>query len=215
MKREGDLAAERQKITAALSHGAEHDKFWGVRVEAATALGRLTRTEIRTALLAATKDKDARVRTSAVNSLAKSKDAELAAVYLYLLNDPSYATIRAAAMALGETKNAAAYDALVKLLDAPSWRDQLRASALTGLANLGDKRAFELASRYAAPGNQVQVRASAITLLGAIGKDDPRAFSTRFRGAKACKRHNAQFPAQQRGGRGSGHPGRPARRNCL
>jgi aminopeptidase N len=168
--------AERQKIAAALGAALNNDRFWGVRVEVATALGGVPDSQIRTALLAATKDKDARVRTSAVNSLAKSKDAELASVYLPLLNDPSYATIRAAALALGDTKNAAAYAALVKLLDAPSWRDQLRASALTGLANLGDKRAFELGSRYAAPGNQVQVRASAITLLAAIGKDDPRAF---------------------------------------
>jgi aminopeptidase N len=168
--------ADRQKIAAALTASLNNDRFWGVRVDIATALGGMLSTDIRAALLAATKDQDARVRASAVNSLAKSKDPALASVYLPLLNDQSYATIRAAALALGETKNAAAYDALVRLLDMPSWHDQVRASALTGLANLGDKRAFEVGSRYAATGNQPQVRASAIALLGSIGKDDPRAF---------------------------------------
>jgi aminopeptidase N len=177
LNEKASAATEKEKIATALSSALNQDRFWGVRVEVATALGLLPDAQIRAALLAATKDKDARVRTSAINSLAKSKDAALASVYLPLLNDQSYATIRAAASALGETKAAAAYDALIKLLDAPSWRDQIRASALTGLANLGDKRAFELGARYAAPGNQPQVRAAAITLVGAVGKDDPRAFS--------------------------------------
>jgi aminopeptidase N len=174
---ENDLAAlDRQKIATALGASLNNDKFWGVRVDVATALGGVQEPDARTALLAATKDKDARVRASAVTSLAKSKDPQLASVYLSLLNDQSYATARAAALALGETKAATAYEALVKLLDAPSWRNQIRASALTGLANLGDKRALALGSRYAAAGNQPQVRAAAISLLGAVGKDDPRSF---------------------------------------
>ncbi len=169
-------AAERQKIAAALGASLGNDRFWGVRSDVATAIGGLPDTEVRTALLAATKDKDARVRASAVTSLGKSKDPQLASVYLPLLNDQSYATIRAAALALGDAKDKAAYDALVKLLDTPSWRDQIRTSALTGLANLGDKRALELGIRYAAGGNSPQVRAAGVTLLGAIGRDDPRSF---------------------------------------
>ncbi|HYG79510.1 MAG TPA: HEAT repeat domain-containing protein, partial [Pyrinomonadaceae bacterium] len=90
--------------------------------------------------------------------------------------DQSYGVVRAAALALGETKSAAAYDALRKLINAPSWRDQVRASALAGLANLGDRRALDLGLRYAAGGNEPQVRASAITLLAAVGRDDPRTF---------------------------------------
>ncbi|MDT4895795.1 MAG: aminopeptidase [Acidobacteriota bacterium] len=169
-------AADRQRIAAALGAALNNDKFWGVRVDVAAAVGGLNDTEIRTALLAATKDKDAHVRSNAVNALAKSKDAALANVYLPLLNDQSYTTIRSAALALGDTKNAAAYDALVKMLDVPSWRDQIRASALLGLANLGDKRALELGNRYVAAGNLPTIRAAAITLLASVGKDDPRTF---------------------------------------
>jgi aminopeptidase N len=169
-------AADRQKILAALAASLNSDKFWGVRSDVAAALGGLPDASVRTALLAAAKDADAHVRTNAITGLAKSKDPALASVYLTYLGDRSYATVRAAALALGETKSPAAYDALVKLLDAPSWRDQLRASALTGLANLGDKRALELGLRYAGAGNQPGVRGAAITLLGAVGKDDPRVF---------------------------------------
>jgi aminopeptidase N len=168
-------ASDRQTISTALGASLNGDKFWGVRADVATALGAVQDAEVRTALLAATKDKDAHVRANAVASLGKSKDAQLASVYLPLLKDQSYATIRAAALALGDTKNAAAYDALVSLLNTTSWRDNIRSSALLGLANLGDKRAFELGSRYAATGNLPSVRAAAITLIGAVGKDDPRA----------------------------------------
>ncbi len=168
--------ADKQKIVAAIAGALGGEKFWGARSELAAALGEQHAAEARNALLAATKDADARVRASAIGALAKSKDPELASVYLPLLNDQSYGVIRAAALALGDSKSPAAYDALAKLLDTPSWRDQVRASALTGLANLGDKRALDLALRYAAAGNEPQVRGAGITLLAAVGRDDPRTF---------------------------------------
>jgi HEAT repeat protein len=147
-----------------------------MRVEVSTIVGGVPGTEIRNALLVATKDKDARVRTSAITALAKSKDATLASTYLPFLNDKSYATISAAANALGETKSPEAYDAFVKLLDTPSWHDQIRAYALSGLARLEDKRALEVGMRYAAAGNWPQVQAAAIRVIGAVGKGDPRAY---------------------------------------
>ncbi|HYJ47433.1 MAG TPA: M1 family aminopeptidase, partial [Pyrinomonadaceae bacterium] len=176
LKDKATAEAEKQRIATALGAAMNNDKFWGMRVEVATVAGDAPGTEIRNALLAAAKDRDARVRASAVTSLAKSKDAALASTYLPLLNDQSYATINAAANALGETKSPAAYDALVKLLDTPSWHDQVRAYGLSGLARLGDKRALELGVRYAGAGNWPLVRASAVRLIGAVGKGDPRAF---------------------------------------
>jgi len=80
----------------------------------------------------------------------------------------------AAGSVVPQTKGAAAYDALVKLIDQPSWRDTVRASGLSGLAALGDKRALELGFKYSATGNRTEVRSAALTLLGATGKDDPR-----------------------------------------
>ena len=176
LKAKETAEADKQKIVVAIASALGGEKFWGARSELAAALGGQHSAETRTALLAATKDKDARVRASAVGALAKSKDPELAGVYLPLLNDQSYGVIRAAALALGDSKSAPAYDALTKLVVTPPWRDQVRASALTGLASLGDKRALESALRYSAGGNDPQVRGAAITLLAAVGRDDPRTF---------------------------------------
>jgi aminopeptidase N len=175
LKDKATADAEKQKIVAVLGSALGGDKFWGVRVDIAAALAGAQGTEARTALLTATKDKDARVRTSAISALAKSKDPTLASVYQQFLNDQSYATISVAANALGETKSPDAYDALVKLLSAPSWHDQIQAYGLSGLAKLEDKRALETGIRYAS-GGQSQVRAAALRVLGTAGKGDERAF---------------------------------------
>ena len=116
------------------------------------------------------------MRARAVSSLAALKDTTLAPTFQQLLGDRSYGVVRAAALALGETKSPAAYDSLAKLLDTPSWRDSVRVAGLGGLAALGDRLALDAGLRYAASGNSEAVRAAAITLLGAVGGGDPRAF---------------------------------------
>jgi HEAT repeat protein len=100
----------------------------------------------------------------------------LASLYLKLINDQSYAVIKAAALALGDTKSPEAYAALAKLLGQPSWRDNIRASALSGLGELRDERSLDVALRYAVSGNTNQVRAAALRLLGRVGGDEPSAF---------------------------------------
>ncbi len=169
--------AEKQQITLELSNVVTRDKFWGVRVNAATALAELKAPSARSALMAATSDADARVRARAVTSLANSKDASLTSLYVKLLSDQSYAVIKAAALAIGESRGPGAYESLVKLLDLPSWRDNIRASALAGLGELRDKRSLDIALRYAARGNANQVRVAGLRLLGRIGSEEPRAFS--------------------------------------
>ncbi|HEX7999280.1 MAG TPA: M1 family aminopeptidase [Pyrinomonadaceae bacterium] len=176
IKAPSTVAADRQRIAAALSAAVTNDNFWGMRQETAAALRSVPGDAVRTALLAAAKDKDARVRASAISSLAASGDASLASVYLQALNDQSYGVVRAAANALGQTKSPQASEALNKLFEKPSWRDSLKVSAMSGLAALGDKRSLELGIRYAAKTSPVTLRTGAVTLLGAIGKDDPRSF---------------------------------------
>jgi aminopeptidase N len=174
MKDEKTIAAERETIRTAIAEAATRDQFWGARANATATLSGSK--ESRDALLAATKDSNSTVRMLAVNSLVATKDPGLANAYLGLLNDRSYQVIRAAATALGQTRNSLAYDALVKLIDESSWRDNIRASALTGLAELGDKAALELGFKYAPVPNRFGVRAAALGLLGNVGKDDPRTF---------------------------------------
>ncbi len=166
--------ADRLAIIKSISDALTKDQFWGMRLEAAASLTGLN--EARDALLAATKDANAPVRARAVNALAATKDSSLADAYQPLLADQSYAVIRAAAVALGQTRSPAAYDSLIKLIDAPSWRDTIRASALSGLAALGDKRGLDQGLKYYAAGNRAAVRTAALAVLGAAGKDDPRVF---------------------------------------
>lgn len=176
MKENSTTEADKQRIAAALSSALVSDSFWGLRQEAATALNSVPGDVARKALLAATRDKDARVRARAITALANSKDASLADVYLQALKDRSYGVVRAAATALGQTKATQAYGALSSLFDTPSWRDSLRFSAMSGLAELGDKRSLEMGVRYAAKTNPPALRAGAVTLLGTIGKDDARSY---------------------------------------
>ena len=166
--------ADRDAILKALSQAVTKDQFWGARVEILVALNGVK--EAKDALLAATKDTDARVRARAVRALAATKDPSLADSYVQLLNDRSYAVIRASASALGQTKSPLAYDALVNLVSQPSWRDTILASALDGLAALGDKRALDFGFKYFAPGNRTSVRINSVGLLAAVGKDDPRTY---------------------------------------
>jgi aminopeptidase N len=176
MKESSTAEADKQRITAALSAALASDSFWGLRQEAATALNNVPGETARKALLAAARDKDARVRARALNALASSKDASLANVYEQALKDQSYGVVRAAATALGQTKSPQAYESLSRLFEMPSWRDSLRVSAMSGLAELGDKRSLELGVRYAAKTNPASLRAGAVTLLGTIGKNDPRSY---------------------------------------
>jgi aminopeptidase N len=176
MKDEKTAASERETIRTAIAGSLNGDQFWGARVSAAAALNGSK--EAKDALLAATKDSNSTVRTVAITSLAATKDASIAEVYRQLINDRSYQVVRAAASALGQTKSPAAYDALVKLIDEQSWRDTIRASALTGLSELGDKRAAEIGFKYAPAPNRENVRAAALTMLGNTGKDDSRTFTT-------------------------------------
>ena len=176
LNNDATVAADKQQIEILLATSLADDKFWGVRLEAATALNNARSNAARAALVAATRDTKSLVRARALRSLSTSKDASLSTVYLQAIKDKSYAVVGEAARALGQTKSADAYAALVKLIDAESWRDTIKASGLAGLAALGDKQALELGFRFVGVGNQPAVRAAALSLLAAVGKDDPRTF---------------------------------------
>lgn len=167
---------EKQQIATTISQALQGDSFWGIRAEAATSLAGVKNDIARNALLMAIKDQSSRVRARALKSLGELRDASLASIFEQSFNDPSYAVIRSAAVALGQTKSPQSYPALTRLLDTPSWRDTIKVSAILGLAASGDERATDLALRYAAPGNQSQVRSAAIRLLGDASKNDPRSF---------------------------------------
>jgi aminopeptidase N len=169
-------AAERSQIVSALIGAMKNDKFWGARVNLARALSGISGAEVRAALVFATRDPDAHVREAAVMSLGTSKDVSLAPLYQSLLEDPSYAVVRASALALGATKARSAFDHLSILSQEPSWHGTVTSSALQGLTVLGDKRAIPLALHLASS-SETSVRRQALSLIGALGSEDPRSFA--------------------------------------
>src|SRR5229473_1798409 len=175
-KDKSTVAAEKELIAKSIATSLAQDKFWGMRFEDAAALQDATGDAVKTALLAATKDNNQRVRARAIQALGALKDPTLVTAYQDALDDESYGVIRAAAEALGQTKSSSGYDSLMKLLDTSSWRDNLRVAGLNGLAALGDSRSLDIALKYSASGNSGQVQAAAITVLAAVGKNDPRVF---------------------------------------
>ena len=167
---------EKQEIANAFALALAHDKFWGLRLQAATALESAPGKAAQPALRLALKDQNAAVRAQALTALSAANDTTLAGTYEAMLADPSYAVMKAAALALGKTRSPNAYGALEKLLAVPSWRDTVRAAALRGLATLSDPRSKDLGLKYSQESYPIPVRAGGVALLGAVGRGDPRAY---------------------------------------
>jgi HEAT repeat protein len=185
---------------------AENDKFWRLRQAALEELMRISIPQpvdgqsARTLQLDAetlrvaqklVRDTQSNVRTSAVTLLGATRDAKHANLYISLLNDRSYGVIDAAAISLGATKDAKAYDALIKLTNTTSWRSRIQMAGLRGLAALEDKRALESALKIAGDKNlPYNVRTVALTIVGATGKGDARAFPLIFEAFKTSLANN-------------------------
>ncbi len=168
-----------EAVTKALTEAATKDKFYGVRLEATHSLSEMKTDASKASLLEVLKDKNSRIRRAAIKGLGDFHDASLADTFIHIINsDPSYFAIADAALALGQTASPKAYDALLAASKMDSWKDTIRAGALGGLAALQDSRSLEIALQNAAAGNSIEVRSQAMTLLGAIGKGNPKAFES-------------------------------------
>ena len=135
--------------------------------------------------LKATKDANSVVRARALTLLSETEDAKYGDLYLAALNDQSYAVIDSAATALAATKNPKAYEALMKLVNTDSWKGHLKIAGLNGLAELGDKRSFDMGYKLTTdPTQPSSVRATALSIVAETGKGDKRAFPLIFDGFK-------------------------------
>ncbi len=169
LKDKATSPTERELLEQKLGEAIHGDRFWGIRRDAAAALSGSN----SASLVVGTFDPDARVRAASVKALAPGSKP-FPGIFKDFVRDKSYAVVREGALALGATKSPGAYDPLVKLLDTPSWRDNVRASALSGLAILGDPRALEFGLKYASNTNPKDVRLAAYALLAVVGKTDAR-----------------------------------------
>jgi aminopeptidase N len=160
---------------AALTDAALHDPFWGVRVEALRALGRIGGPEaektILTAASAASGDQPW-VRDVAVSELGQFKsDSSLASKLTDIAaNDGAYRVRAAALRTLAAIKAPNAYGTLAAALQSDSPDDILRRAALTALGALGDDRAVPALLEWSAPGKPLRDRRVAIGSVARLDK---------------------------------------------
>jgi aminopeptidase N len=170
-------AHKNEAMIKAIAQAATKDKFYGVRLEAALALAEIKTDAAKAALLEVLKDSNSQVRRAAIKGLGDFNDASLADLFIKLINtDQSYFVVADAARALGQTESPKAFDTLIAASKMDSWNGTIRAGAVAGLAALRDPRSLDIALQYIAPEYSAELRSQAIALLGAIGKDNPKAF---------------------------------------
>jgi aminopeptidase N len=155
-----------------LGDAAQHDPFWGVRVEALRTLGRIGRAAAEKSILAAANDDKPWVRDVAVRQFRRfsedpslpSKLADIAA------NEKAYRVRVAALESLGDIKSQNAYDILVAAVKSDSPDDMLRDAALGALGTLSDPRAVPILLEWSAPGKPIPSRTAAITSIAGFDK---------------------------------------------
>jgi aminopeptidase N len=154
-------------VVTALGDAAQNDPFWGIRVEALRALGRLAGGDAEKQILARLNEPQPWVREVAVAELGHFKqDSSLSPkIEQIASNDPAY---RVRATALGTLADLAPPD-LFKILEsairADSPDDVLRIAALGAMGRVNDPRAAALLLDWSAPGKPFEVREAAIAAV--------------------------------------------------
>jgi aminopeptidase N len=156
-------------LQAALENEAE---FWGVRKEAALALGHVRGADAFEILKKNARTSHPKVRRGVVQALGQFRTAAAAeALKPLALQDESYLVESEAARSLGKTRQTGAFDTLVEVLDRPAWADMVRVGALDGLAALRDDRAVSHALARSRYGVKTRGRQAAILALGKLTAD--------------------------------------------
>jgi len=163
------------EVVAALSDALRNDKSWGVRANAADALGQLGGSSASKQLLDALNAvKEPWVRNRIVSSLANFKDDSAITAKLTSIagDDSSYRARAAALQALGRLKAPAALPTLEAAATGDSPDGFLRNAALRSMGPLGDDKAVPLLLQWSAPGKPMDSRNAAISSLARLQKDN-------------------------------------------
>jgi aminopeptidase N len=157
-------------VVATLGNAAQHDSFWGVRVESLKALGKIGGPAAEKQILASVNDPKPWVRQVAAQELGGfTEDASLAPQLTTIATDDKAYRVRAAALnALGEIKALNAYDVLTAGVKLDSPDDTLRNGALEGLGSLADDRSVPLLLEWSAPGQNFDSRSAAIGAVAGL-----------------------------------------------
>jgi aminopeptidase N len=162
-------------VAAALGNTLLNDKAWGVRANAADALGQLGGASASKQLLDALNAvKEPWVRNRIVSALANFKDdpSIVAKLNSIAADDASYRARAAALQALGRLKATGALATLDAAVTADSPDGFLRNAALRAMGPLGDDKAVPLLLEWSALGKPIDSRNAAISSLARLQKDN-------------------------------------------
>src|SRR5271168_1914366 len=163
------------EVVAALADALRSDKAWGIRANAADALGQLGGSAASKQLLDALNTaKEPWVRNRIVSALANFKDDAPVAAKLNAIagDDSSYRARAAALQALGRIKAPGVLATLDAAVAADSPDGFLRNAALRSMGALGDDKAVPVLREWAAPGKPIETRQAAIASLARLEKDN-------------------------------------------
>ncbi len=156
--------AERETLAKALAK----ERFQGVCVQIAEALGESGGDVPRDALLAGLKHPDARVRRACAEQLGKFlNDAKPAAAMKEIIQkgDASYLVEAAAVATYGRLRQPDGVAVLLPALGRPSHAEVIRTAALAGLGESQDLSAFDVLAEWTRRGKPRNCRAAALHAL--------------------------------------------------
>ena len=148
-------------LAGLLADGKAH---WGVRQEAAVALGAIGGDAAVTALASAAKDADSRIRRAAATGLSSAGgDRSAAALRVLVQRDSAEDVVGTAALGLGRIRATGARDFLKAQLTRDSrWYEEIRTGVIKGLAELEDPTLAGLFASYLEPRYPRQLRQAAL-----------------------------------------------------
>ncbi len=170
-----------RRAVEALRGALLKDSFWGVRAEAASALGEIRSAEAAAVLVEGLSVANPKARRAVVQALGLFKDAALAKHLKTLADsDASYFVeadaVHAWAQCLAPTSPKEVFEFARKKADVKSWRDLVRSGALRaigeiqGLARGEMPEALEFLVAATAPRPQMDSRVTAVSLLATIAR---------------------------------------------
>lgn len=159
----------------ALEGAITNDRFWGVQVAAAKALGAIRTTAARDALLRCIGVRNHKARRGVVAALGEFRgdEAVLAALTPLSKRDQSWFVESEANRSIGRLRLPGSLDAITANINRPSFRQVVRAGCMDGLVELRDERGFELLAECARYGAFQQTRAAAVGAIGRLGEHFP------------------------------------------
>ncbi len=159
-------------VISALGQAAQTDRFWGVRVQAITALGRIGGHDAAGQVLASLSNAEPWVREVAAEQLGRFRNEPGLPDRLADLSkhDSAYRVRAAALTSYGQLKPSGGLSLLQEAAKTSSPDDVVRRAALRAMGYLGDHKAVSTLLDWCAEGKPVGLRTAAIASLAQLDK---------------------------------------------